>query len=65
MNTKTKKKKRSRYTKQITTQIRTWIDIYRDQNLKPSLDDRRQFCNDNDMDDKLFETRFAKYWGKK
>ena len=65
MNTKTKKKKRSRYTKQITTQIRTWIDIYRDQNLKPSLDDRRQFCNDNDKDDKLFETRFAKYWSKK
>ena len=65
MNTKTKKKKRSRYTKQITTQIRTWIDIYRDQNLTPSLDDQRQFCKDNDMDDKLFETRFAKYWGKK
>ena len=65
IHTKTKKKKRSRYTKQITTQIRTWIDIYRDQNIKPTLEDRRQFCNDNNMDDKLFETRFTKYWSKK
>ena len=65
LNTKTKKKKRSRYTKQIIVQIRTWIDMYKDQNMKPTVEDRKLFCKENDMDDKLFETRFSKYWSKK
>ena len=39
--------------------------MYKDQNMKPTLEDRKLFCKGNDMDDKLFETRFRKYWSKK
>jgi len=65
MNTKTKKKKRSRYTKLITTRIQTWIEVYKDQKTKPTLEERRRFCIENDMDDKVFETRFTNHWNKK
>jgi len=61
--TKTKQlKKRSRYTKAEITFIRDWIRTFKYEQKKPSLEERKVFCKNIDIDDKIFESRFVKYW---
>ena len=61
---KTKKKKRVKYTNSVIEQIKTWTIIYKDQQQKPTLQERKEFCMDIGIDAKVFESRFTKYWNK-
>ena len=55
-------KVRSRYTKTEISFIRNWIITFKDDQKKPTMDQRKKFCNDIGIDDKIFESRFVKYW---
>ena len=61
---KTKKKKRVKYTNSVIEQIKTWLIIYKDQQQKPTLQERKEFSTGIRIDDKIFESRFIKYWNK-
>lgn len=54
-------KKRKRYTKLQLEIIKGWINV---QQVSPDKQFRQDFCERNELNEKIFETRFTKMWKK-
>ena len=62
LKNKSTKKKRSRYTKDNINHIHNFIHNYKEEQKKPTIEERKKFCETNSIDSKIFEVRFPKYW---